>query len=453
MYKRCKQCQKRGFRFLKILQIKTHSRFFYPIIELIPLNVEILCYKCVDQLSRIYQQQLILSQYVTFSFDFYSVSSSRINQQEDSSSSESDYMPGNTIKPKKKIKRGSITRIKKKKQRKKHENERGTKKKQRKKKNDQDQEKRNRIKKKRKTRKRTRKWKGKEKGKEKEKKNEKEKERNKLKDQKKNNTNKLPIIQTKKKKKNKLKDKELILKTEITKKELLLKKKIQDPNPIETEQNNFFLENETLKQEFQIQKIGNLNFTASSNFGEYNESPSNNFALINNNSFNQIYPNQFNEQELDVNQFKEQKQTQEQSQLQFLLKEKEKEKEQVQDQQQEQIPFFEQINWGADQNFDLDFSMSLDNNLNFGLQPQTEFSELNLLNTKGENMIKFSNLTQNIFSEQDEKKQMKKQDQLQLQPQVSQSKPEQRLQQPKTVRLRQIRQQFQPEKQSQNGNF
>ncbi|KAJ3447875.1 srek1ip1 family member [Anaeramoeba flamelloides] len=124
MFKRCKQCQKRGFRFLKILQIKTHSRFLYPIIELIPLNVEILCYKCVDQLSRIYQQQLILSQYVTFSFDFYSLSSGRINQQEESSSSESDYLPGNSIKPPKKIKRGQIKRIPQKKQKKKKKKKR-----------------------------------------------------------------------------------------------------------------------------------------------------------------------------------------------------------------------------------------------------------------------------------------------------------------------------------------
>ncbi|KAJ6247873.1 hypothetical protein M0813_18508 [Anaeramoeba flamelloides] len=86
MSKKCNRCKKRGYYFIKTLEIKTHSRFFYPIVKYVPLNIEVLCYKCVDQLSGVIQQQVILSQYVTFSFVFYFKNTRRLYEEEDSSS-------------------------------------------------------------------------------------------------------------------------------------------------------------------------------------------------------------------------------------------------------------------------------------------------------------------------------------------------------------------------------
>ncbi|KAJ3447876.1 hypothetical protein M0812_00349 [Anaeramoeba flamelloides] len=220
-----------------------------------------------------------------------------------------------------------------------------------------------------------------------------------------------------------------------TKKEPLLPKKRQDLNTLNKEPNNFFLKNETVHQQTQNPKIGDYNFPSSSNFEDFTRSPSNNFLLTDDNSFNQNDQNQFKEQEQEI----DQELGTSKEQLLPQLKEKEKEKEQ--EQEQEQISFFEPINWGMNLNLDLDFDMGLDNNLDFGFEPQTELNELNLLNMKEDHIIKFSNLTQlpqKILSEQDEKNQDQKSDRLQLQPQASQPKTKQRIQQPKAFQSQQI---------------
>ncbi|KAJ3445730.1 hypothetical protein M0812_11617 [Anaeramoeba flamelloides] len=110
MSKRCKQCKKKGGYYIKTLEIKTYSSFLYPVTKSVPLNIEVLCKKCVDQLSGVFQQQLILSQYVTFSYVFYFQNTRRSHQLEEGSSSESDYVPEELREPKKKIKTGIVKR-------------------------------------------------------------------------------------------------------------------------------------------------------------------------------------------------------------------------------------------------------------------------------------------------------------------------------------------------------